>query len=106
VKLERLRHEQHLPDDGIIRKLWINETDAYRDHLLRLDRVSRNRRFFRGNIRRTYCSTCKFSERAWSHCAWFFVDGVLRGAAELRPLRSPLTREGEAAFSIESLLSR
>src|SRR5215467_2847156 len=37
--------QQYLPDDGIIRKLWINETDAYRDHLLRLDRVSRNRRF-------------------------------------------------------------
>src|SRR5262249_44352596 len=31
----------------------------------------------------------------------FFVDGVLRGAAELRPLHSTLTREGEAAFSIE-----
>ena len=37
--------QQPLPDDGIIRKLWINETEAYRDHLLRLDRVSRNRRF-------------------------------------------------------------
>ena len=37
--------QQPVPDDGIIRKLWINETDAYRDHLLRLDRVSRNRRF-------------------------------------------------------------
>ena len=34
-----------LPDDGMIRKLWINETDAYRDHLLRLDPESRNRRF-------------------------------------------------------------
>ena len=31
----------------------------------------------------------------------FFVDGVLRGTAELRPPRSPPTREGEAAFSIE-----
>ena len=26
-----------LPDGGMIRKLWISETDAYRDHLLRLD---------------------------------------------------------------------
>ena len=34
-----------LPDGGMIRKLWISETDAYRDHLLRLDRDSRYRRF-------------------------------------------------------------
>ena len=34
-----------LPDGGTIRKLWIGETDAYRDHLLRLDRDSRHRRF-------------------------------------------------------------
>ncbi len=31
----------------------------------------------------------------------FFVDDVLRGAAELRPIGAPLTREAEAAFSIE-----
>ena len=34
-----------LPDGGMIRKLWISETDAYRDHLLRLDPESRHRRF-------------------------------------------------------------
>ena len=27
------------PDGGMIRKLWIGETDAYRDHLLRLHRT-------------------------------------------------------------------
>ena len=31
----------------------------------------------------------------------FFVDGALRGAAELRPIGLPITREAEAAFSIE-----
>ena len=31
----------------------------------------------------------------------FFVDGVLRGAAELRHTGSVLKREGEAAFSVE-----
>jgi GNAT superfamily N-acetyltransferase len=31
----------------------------------------------------------------------FFVDGILRGAAELRRFGSMLVREGEAAFSIE-----
>ena len=37
-----------LPDGGTIRKLWIGETDAYRDHLLRLDPESRRRRFSAG----------------------------------------------------------
>src|SRR6185437_10841119 len=31
----------------------------------------------------------------------FFVDGILRGAAELRSIGSLFAREGEAAFSIE-----
>ena len=31
----------------------------------------------------------------------FLVDGILRGVAELRPLGAPLSRQAEAAFSIE-----
>ena len=30
-----------LPRGGLIRKLWIGEADPYRDHLLRLDPMSR-----------------------------------------------------------------
>ena len=36
---------ESLPGGGTVRKLWIGETDAYRDHLLRLDRDSRHTRF-------------------------------------------------------------
>src|SRR6188508_3671790 len=43
--LRRAEMDEPLPDGGVIRKLWIGETEAYRDHLLRLDRESRNRRF-------------------------------------------------------------
>ena len=32
-------------EGGLIRKLWSGETDAYRDHLLRLDTESRHNRF-------------------------------------------------------------
>ena len=32
-------------EGGLIRKLWDVETDAYRDHLLRLDAESRRNRF-------------------------------------------------------------
>ena len=34
-----------LPHGGLIRKLWIGEAERYRDHLLRLDPISRRNRF-------------------------------------------------------------
>jgi GNAT superfamily N-acetyltransferase len=90
-----------LPDGGTIRKLWRSETDAYRDHLLRLDRDSRYRRF----------SGTVSDEFIARHAATtgdigvvvhgFFVDGALRGAAELRRNGSLFAHEGEAAFSVE-----
>jgi GNAT superfamily N-acetyltransferase len=93
-------HER-LPDGGTIRKLWRSETDAYRDHFLRLDRDSRYRRF----------SGMVSDEFIARHAATagdigvvvhgFFVDGGLRGAAELRRNGSLFAHEGEAAFSVE-----
>jgi GNAT superfamily N-acetyltransferase len=90
-----------LIDGGVIRKLWIGDADIYRDHLLRLDVESRRNRFggaVSNEFIRNYVglSTCL---DAVIH--GFFVDGVLRGAAELRPLGSMLPDEAEAAFSIE-----
>src|SRR3954470_22449214 len=90
-----------LADDGIIRKLWLGEAARYRDHLLRLDDASRHSRFGGGvsdEFIRNYVSTT-FGLSAVVH--GFFVDGVLRGAAELRPLGPAFAREAEAAFSIE-----
>ena len=84
-------------EGGVIRKLWGVETNAYRDHLLRLDAESRRNRFcgtIADDIIRTYAATARGSD-AIVH--GFFVDGVLRGAADLRILG----REAEAAFSIE-----
>ena len=93
--------QEPLPDGGTIRKLWIGETDVYRDHLLRLDRESRYRRF----------SGALSDEVVGRHAATaneigvvvhgFFVDGVLRGAAELRQNGSLFSHTAEAAFSIE-----
>jgi GNAT superfamily N-acetyltransferase len=90
-----------LPVGGTVRKLWIGETDAYRDHLLRLDPGSRHTRF----------SGAVADEFIAKHAATvsdigvvvhgFFVDGMLRGAAELRPIGPLFTHEAEAAFSIE-----
>jgi GNAT superfamily N-acetyltransferase len=84
-----------------VRKLWPTEADAYRDHLLRLDPDSRHRRF----------SGAVSDEVIVRHAATirdfgvvvhgFFMDGILRGAAELR-LAGLLSRVAEAAFSIEA----
>jgi GNAT superfamily N-acetyltransferase len=88
-------------DGGLIRKLWIGESARYRDHLLRLDVQSRHSRFGAGvadDFIRNYVETT-FGLGAVVH--GYFSDGILRGAAELRPLGPGFRREAEAAFSIE-----
>jgi len=90
-----------LPRGGLIRKLWIGEAEIYRDHLLRLDPVSRRNRFAgpaSDDFVRDYADLA-FGIDAVIH--GFFVDGTLRGAGELRSVGTPIGREAEAAFSIE-----
>jgi GNAT superfamily N-acetyltransferase len=91
-----------LADGSMIRKLWIGEAEQYRDHLLRLDTDSRYSRFggaVSDEFIRNYVTTT-LGLNAVMH--GFFVEGRLRGAAELRPLGPTFAREAEAAFSIES----
>jgi GNAT superfamily N-acetyltransferase len=90
-----------LPRGGLIRKLWIGESERYRDHLLRLDAGSRRNRFagaVSDQFVRDYADL-SFGIDALIH--GFLVDDTLRGAAELRQVGSPMTREAEVAFSIE-----
>lgn len=95
-------HHALVADGGLIRKLWLGEASIYRDHLLRLDHDSRHSRFggavadefIRDYVGATY--------RLNAVVHGFFVDGVLRGAAELRPLGPAFAREAEAALSIEA----
>lgn len=94
--------DELVSDLGLVRKLWIGEVDKYRDHLLRLDPQSRRSRFGGAvsddRIRQHVESSIGLN--AVLH--GFFVDGTLRGAAELRLLGSRFfTREAEAAFSVE-----
>src|SRR5258705_4962304 len=88
--------------DGVIRKLWIDRAGPYRDHLLRLDaNSSRNR--FGGAVSDEFIHkyiALPIGLDAVIH--GYFVDGVLRGVAELRPLGPGLTDEAEVAFSIET----
>jgi GNAT superfamily N-acetyltransferase len=94
--------QEPLADGGVIRKLWMGEAEQYRNHLLRLDADSRHSRFGGGvsdDFVRDYVGTT-FGLRAVVH--GFFVDGILRGAAELRTLGPAFAREAEAALSIEA----
>jgi GNAT superfamily N-acetyltransferase len=90
-----------LPDGGSIRKLWAGETDDYRDHLLRLDLDSRYRRFSGAVSDDFIARHAATANEIGVVVHGFFVDGTLRGAAELRRNGSLFTHEAEAAFSIE-----
>jgi GNAT superfamily N-acetyltransferase len=90
-----------LPDGGMVRKLWIGETDKYRDHMLRLDPASRHSRFGGAVSDDFIRNFADLSISLDTVVHGFFVDGAMRGAAELRPLGASLPREAEAAISVE-----
>lgn len=84
---------------GVIRKLVPWETAALRDHLLRLDPQARHCRFAAGVSDQTVIA---YADKALGPDALihgFFVDGILRGAAELRLLAE--AGSGEVAVTVE-----
>jgi len=88
--------------DGVIRKLWIDRSGPYRDHLLRLDTESRRNRFGGAVSDEFIKNYTELSLGLDAVIHGYFVDGVLRGVAELRPLGKDFAHEAEAAFSIET----
>jgi GNAT superfamily N-acetyltransferase len=88
-------------DGGVIRKLWIGELEQYRDHLLRLDSESRRNRFGGAVSDELIALYAETAFRVDTVMHGFFVDGVLRGVAELKPFESGFSTHAEAAFSIE-----
>jgi len=84
---------------GTVRKLWVGEAELYRQHLLRLDAESRRSRFG-GAVSDEFVR--RYAEPSALNGViiyGFFVDGMLRGAAELRLLEHAC--EAEAALSVE-----
>ena len=88
--------------DGVIRKLWIDRSGPYRDHLLRLDTDSRRNRFGGAVSDEFIKNYTELSLGLDAVIHGYFVDRVLRGVAELRPLGKDFAHEAEAAFSIET----
>lgn len=83
------------------RKLWAADTAALKAHLLRLDPESRRMRF--GTPVTDYFVEHYAQNALGNHSIahGYFVDGVLRGVAELRGFRGVAGGEAEAAFSVE-----
>ena len=90
-----------LPGGGVIRKLWIGETDKYRDHMLRLDAASRHARFGGGVSDEFIRNFVELAISLDTVVHGFFLDGIMRGAAELRQLGARHPRQAEAAISVE-----
>jgi GNAT superfamily N-acetyltransferase len=90
-----------LIDGATIRKMWIDRSGPYRDHLLRLDPESRRNRFGGAVSDEFILNYVELSLGLDAVIHGFFVDGTLRGVAELRPLGKTFSDEAEAAFSIE-----
>ncbi|WP_083660274.1 GNAT family N-acetyltransferase [Acuticoccus yangtzensis] len=85
----------------VVRRLRRSETRLVAEHLLRLDEESRRRRFCRP-VNDAYLRAYAMGEKDRSgHIEGVFVNGVLRGIAELRPLGGDYRGHAEAAFSVE-----
>lgn len=86
---------------GSIRKLWPSETDKFRDHLLRLDKVSRRMRFAH-SVSDSFIAdyAARMSELGGVVYA-YIEDDEVRAVAELRKLGDSWGHEAEAAFSVE-----
>jgi GNAT superfamily N-acetyltransferase len=93
--------QEVLPEDGVIRKLWIGETAKYRDHVLRLDPESRRNRFAGGISDEFVRKYIDLTAGLDAVVHGFFVGEAMHGAAELRPLGARFPRQAEAAISVE-----
>lgn len=105
-KRMEIKVEHALVHGGVLRRLWPADMPAFRDHLLRLDEKSRFDRFAMAvsdDFLRNYAERCFGIDDV---IYGFFVDGEMRGAAELRSVGSgfmPIAGgAAEAAFSVEA----
>ena len=90
---------ESLISGGAVRRLWIGGAELYRQHLLRLDTESRRNRFGGAVSDEFIGRYAQSSALSGAVIYAFFVDGVLRSAAELRLLEH--AGDAEAALSVE-----
>jgi RimJ/RimL family protein N-acetyltransferase len=99
-----MSEETHVADDahfGFIRRLLASESYLLRDHLWRLDSEARNRRFGR-DVSDHFIDLYAARAGDFGNVTFaYFVDGDVRGVAELRPGAFMRRESAEVAFSVE-----
>lgn len=90
-----------LTQTGSIRKLWVADTAAFRDHMLRLDPMTRRNRFGMAASDEFIARYAETSFALDTLIHGVFVGGDLVAVGELRSLGRSRT-DAEAAFSVES----
>lgn len=93
-------------DQVLIRRLWKADGPAYRDHLLRLDLETRRDRFASMMSDGAVADYARRAITAKGFIFGGFVNGELRGVAELRPGPDGGEPQAEAAFSVEKTYRR
>jgi len=87
---------------GVIRRLWPTERELFKEHLLRLDAVTRHERFGTA-VNDAFLENYATTTFGVGGLVYAYVeDDVVRGAAELRGLDDIVAQTGEAAFSVEA----
>lgn len=87
---------------GEIRRLWLAERDLFKEHLLRLDPLTRKQRFGTA-VNDAFLENYAVTTFGVGGLVYAYIEnGVVRGAAELRGLDDIIAQTGEAAFSVET----
>jgi len=87
---------------GVIRRLWPAERELFKEHLLRLDAVTRHERFGTA-VNDAFLENYATTTFGVGGLVYAYVeDDIVRGAAELRGLDDIVAQTGEAAFSVEA----
>ena len=86
---------------GTIRKVWLSESDKFRDHLLRLDRDSRRMRFGMAVSDAFIIDYASRLNEMGCLVYGFFVNHEIRAAAEMRQIGDSWSLDAEGAFSVE-----
>jgi GNAT superfamily N-acetyltransferase len=85
-----------------IRKLWLTDFGDLRQHLKRLDAESRHARFGHAVSDDFIDAYVDTAHRLGTAIFGAYVDGVLRGVAELRPVSASLPGAAEGALTVEA----
>jgi RimJ/RimL family protein N-acetyltransferase len=85
-----------------LRKLWMGDLAAFRTHLKRLDPEARRLRFGGVTSDEFIDAYVDTAFRLDATIFAVFIDGEIRGSAELRNIFSGAAQDAEAAFAVEA----